>query len=265
MSLNLSFVADSAAELGPTAGRPVNVPDRSKSADVFIQEQFDIMAEQAYTPFFISDSILTTPALLQSRSRLLQLPAELQLLIIEQLQIPYFQVIFALTCKRLASLLAANTSRMTRWRGFRDKEGLYRLLKRRGRDYTLAIPPGIGPPILNPLPPYVPEHLRLCRGCFRFVPRRHEYWDEWFPCHNIDLKDPNAAWGDVANFFHNQNRDDGQHKCPECCIRKNDCFMSERQWLRALIDDRVEGTYDESDGEDRPRVKSGLERRMWRP
>lgn len=254
-----------AAQLGQPLWRSMIVPNTLKSANLFWQEQFEEMAAEAYIPFFVPDSILNTPALLQSESQLLQLPAELQLLIVEQLQIPYFQVIFALTCKRLASLLAANTNRFTKWRGFRDKEGLYRLLKRQGRDLTLAIPPGIGRPIMNPLPAYVPEHLRLCRGCFRFVPRRHEFWDHWFTSHNINMTDPNASWGDVANFFHNKNRDDGQHKCPECCIKKNDCFMSERQWLRALIDDRVEGTYDESDDEDRPRVRSGLERRMWRP
>lgn len=186
----------------------------------------------------------------QQQSGLLQLPIEILLLIIEKIEIPYFQVIFALTCKRLASIVSSKRERLSPWRGFRDKEGLYRLLTR--------VPPQSG------ISPYIPDTLRLCRGCFRHVPRAQEYWLGRLT--SAGLEKPHVNEFDIWNFFGESGRKCGQHKCPECVVRNNTCFMSEKGYQEALAADyQDEEVFLIDLGEEGRRVCDQLPWRIGRP
>lgn len=202
-----------------------------------------------YTPFFVSQYLLHD-ADQQEQSRLLQLPIEILLLIIEKVEIPYFQIVFALTCKSLAAIISENRERLGPWRGFRDKEGLYRLLTR--------VPPQ------GDMLPYVPDTLKLCRACFRHVPRSREFWLNRLT--SMDLERPHVNHFDIWNFFEASGRKCGQHKCPECVVKNNTCFMSEKDYKVALAADYQDEEMFLLDlGEEGRRVCDRLPWRIGRP
>lgn len=156
-----------------------------------------------YDPFFIPHGILfETPTSLQHGSALLQLPEEILTLILEQVKIPYFQVCFALTCKTM-SRAASRKGVMAPWRGYRDKEGLFRLLERHH---------------------YIPQGLRLCRACFLFKPRSEDYWAARMDGPEFESRSTN--WGDIIHWFEPNSHP--QHRCPSCCASVYTSYMSER-------------------------------------
>lgn len=185
-----------------------------------------------YEPFFIPQSVLSTPSQHQN-SRLLNLPPEVLLLVIEQIRVPYFQVSLTLTCKTIAEMISRNTSVLAPWRGFRDKDGLLRLLAKQGRYRNESG--------LQKLSPWMPSQYRVCRACFRFVPRSRQYWQIKFEEWGVSKYDDAVNWNDVDNFLCDESRIDGQHKCPECSLRGNTCFMGERQYLNSDFWDTCEG------------------------
>lgn len=208
-------------------------------------------APSPYTPFFVPDSILSTmhhnP---HPQSALLNLPTEIFLTIVEHVSIPHFQVCLALTCKTLASTISTNRTRLSPWRGYRDKEGLFRLLARLPKynppnpwlsGFPKRLPQDTQPSDLldaQNVPWYIPPHLRLCRACWIFVPRTQSYWSHAMSSAEYDR--PNVNWFDIMNFFNESDRDCGQHKCPRCCVRGFRCFMSEDAYRRALRQDEYE-------------------------
>ncbi|KIW30334.1 uncharacterized protein PV07_06084 [Cladophialophora immunda] len=171
-------------------------------------EQYTIRPEPVrsgpYDPFFIPDSILLHgPVSPQTKSAFLQLPPELLTLILKKVKIPYFQVSLALTCKTMARI-AAQKDVLSPWRGYRDKDGLFRLLERKNN--------------------YIPPHLRLCRGCFRFLPRNGgEYWDKQMTAPIFDRTTVN--WYDLLMWF--QSDTGYGHRCPQCCVLKFAAYASE--------------------------------------
>lgn len=249
-SISLTDTAGTAS----VAGRIIKLPQQAK------QEREAARARRAqqppsrpYTPFFIPQCLLDDRErhTRQQQSTLLQLPIEILLLIVEKVGIPYFQVVLGLTCKSLAEVLANNRERLAPWRGFRDKEGLYRLLTR--------VPPQNGK-----ISPYIPDTLRLCRACFRHVPRSKTYWLDRLS--SADLERPHVNYFDILNFFGESARKCGQHKCPECCVRNNTCFMSGTEYQKALAEDyRDEEVYLIDFGEEGRRVCDELPGRIGRP
>lgn len=214
-----------------------------------------------HTPFFVPEQLLEAPGRNeQTQSWLFRLPIELLLLIIEKLKVSYFQVVFGLTCKAAASLLCERREVLAPWRGFRDKEGLYRLLVRQ---------PKLAGPIQDlsgqPLLPYIPLNLRLCRACWRHLPRSEQWWLGRMSKKEFDK--PHVNWFDVLNFFAESQRNCGQHKCPECCVKNYVCFMSEREYERALAEDRQDESkyYIDLDTEGGRRVCLGLPQRLAKP
>lgn len=136
---------------------------------------------------------------------LLTLPAELLTKIFEHVKIPYFQVCLALTCKTMGQV-ASKPGVMAPWRGYRDKDGLFRLLERKG---------------------WMPRSLRFCRACFLYVPRDQKYWEEkisWSK--EFDRRDLN--WLDIFNFL--DTRSSPQHCCPWCAVRRYVCLPSETSY-----------------------------------
>ncbi|EXJ81426.1 hypothetical protein A1O3_07718 [Capronia epimyces CBS 606.96] len=155
-----------------------------------------------YDPFFIPLPILfETPVSPQPGSALLQLPDEILTLIMQQVKIPYFQVCFALTCKAMGRI-ASMKNLLSPWRGYRDKDGLFRLLERKH---------------------YIPQQLRLCRACFLFLPRDRGHWTRILAEPEFDNK--YANWCDILNWFDPKSY--SQHRCPRCCIRVYTSYMSE--------------------------------------
>lgn len=229
---------------------------------------------RAYTPFFVSDAILQLGKHdAQSQSSLLKLPAELLLLIVQKIQVPHYQVVFGLSCKTIASLLSENRESLAPWRGFRDKEGLYHLLARQlkpqARRCRASTSSSMETQVAtatteNELPSYVPPALRLCRACFRHVPRDKIYWLNRMPSTEFDK--PHVNWFDILNFFNESQRNCGQYRCPECCARNYTCFLSEREYDKALAEDyRDEEVYLIDLGDEGRRVCIELPRRLARP
>lgn len=179
-----------------------------------------------YSPFFLPPSILlnnindngsstalitttntnTSPTSSEANeSLLLTLPAELLTQIFQHVKIPYFQVCLALTCKTLGQI-ASKPGTMAPWRGYRDKDGLFRLLERKA---------------------WIARSLRLCRACFIFVPRDQKYWEEKISrAKEFDRRDVN--WLDIFNFF--DERSFGLHRCPWCNVRGYTSFPSETSY-----------------------------------
>ncbi|KIW72210.1 hypothetical protein PV04_00420 [Phialophora macrospora] len=159
-----------------------------------------------YDPFFIPQSILfDSPVSPQTTSRVLQLPPEILTLIFQKVKIPYFQVSLALTCKTMARI-ASQKNAMSPWRGYRDKDGLFRLLERKNK--------------------WMPSSLRLCRACFRFRPRDVAFWEK-------ELKSPEfdstkANWYDIFSWFDQTYQ---QHRCPWCTILGYTAYFREGQYI----------------------------------
>lgn len=253
-----------------------------------------------YTPFFVPEEILIDGSdssngveHTQPQSLLLTiLPTELFLLVVEHLSIPYFQVSLALTCKRIATILAQNRIRISPWRGYWDKEGLYRLLTQQERPLSssaqyprprtkqrnlsldgLSLQEQQHLPLTRsstvPLPvqsqPYIPTTYRLCRACFRHVPRDPIYWQSRMRSKEYDA--PGVNWFDITNFFEEGYRNCGQHKCPDCCVRGYVAFMNEGAYEKAAKEDaRDEGWGIDLDAEEKGRrVCPGLAVRLGRP
>ncbi|KIV94698.1 hypothetical protein PV10_02438 [Exophiala mesophila] len=162
----------------------------------------------AYDPFFIPRHILfnSTNTQPQPQCKLLQLPQEILTHIFQSVKIPYFQVCLALTCKSLGRV-ATGKNAMAPWRGYRDKDGLFRLLERNH---------------------YIPPTLRLCRGCFTFVPRSEDYWIVVLTSPEYDAKD--ISWCDIFNFFQFQGHTSSQHRCPRCVARKHFVYFSQAKY-----------------------------------
>ncbi|KIX96079.1 uncharacterized protein Z520_08334 [Fonsecaea multimorphosa CBS 102226] len=161
-----------------------------------------------YEPFIIPDSILLhSPISPQTQSKFLQLPPELLTHILGLVKIPYFQLSLALTCKTMARV-AAQKNVLSPWRGYRDKDGLFRLLERKNN--------------------FIPEHLSLCRACFRFLPNSGgEYWDRQMADRIFDLATVN--WYDLLAWFHKSSR--FGHQCPWCVVLGYSTYMSESTYL----------------------------------
>lgn len=142
------------------------------------------MASAPYTPFFVPEQILATSNQhSQPQSELLQLPNEILVTIVEKVEIPHYLVVLGLTCKRMAAFLRDRKNYLPPWRGYQDKEGLYRLLvqsrqfkpkrlSRSGRFLAWFLKSDV------PLQPYIPRTFRLCRACFVYLPRSTAYWLE---------------------------------------------------------------------------------------
>ena len=95
---------------------------------------------------------------------------------------------------------------MAPWRGYRDKDGLFRLLERKA---------------------WIPRSLRLCRACFVFVPRDPEYWGDKISREKaFDKREVN--WLDIFNFF--DERSSPQHRCPWCNVMGYTSFVSETSY-----------------------------------
>ncbi|KAK5952171.1 hypothetical protein OHC33_006644 [Knufia fluminis] len=239
------------------------------------------MASTPYTPFFIPEQILaTTTEYDQHQSILLQLPNEIILLIVERVRVPSFQVILALTCKRMANFLLKNRTKLSPWRGMRDKEGLYRLLvrfqqptpilpkqvetkpsKRRRLLQFLRLTkrkpkPQVIPPS-EPAPkftPYIASTFRLCRACFRHFPRSEAYWREkghrrYIAAHAGRLKNQSWCNENIRPYY--------LDRCPECWNDDYIAITNETYW-QSLCRERA-------DDSSRVRVCPELWERMARP
>ncbi|KIW98943.1 uncharacterized protein Z519_00606 [Cladophialophora bantiana CBS 173.52] len=171
-----------------------------------------------YDPFFMPDSILLdSPVSAQTESKFLQLPPELLTDILKKVKIPYFQVSLALTCKTMARI-AAQKNVLSPWRGYRDKDGLYRLLERKNN--------------------FIPPHMRLCRACFKFLPSTAgEYWDKQMSAEEFDK--PNVNWYDVLMWFYAESG--FQYRCPWCCAFDYSGYASEgfynKQRAKEVLED----------------------------
>lgn len=203
-----------------------------------------------YNPFFIPASILfDTPVLPQTNSPLLQLPPELLLQIVQHVRIPYFQVCLSLTCKALGRIANSRTAGGTQhaispWRGWRDKEGLFRLFERSNKSSSGS-------------QPWMPRTLRLCRACFVFVPSSPQYWEaKMASSAAFDRREVN--WNDILAFLDTENH--GQRPCPNCTVNGFISYYSEGQYLR---DRRCGGEFLVASGV--PRPCPDLNRRMDQP
>lgn len=182
-----------------------------------------------YSPFFIPDSILTncpTPTttdtdittLAPNDCPILTLPNELLTEIFHHVKIPYFQVCLALTCKTMGRV-ARVKGVMAPWRGYRDKDGLFRLLERKA---------------------WIPRSLRLCRACFVFMPRDPNYWSDKISGEmEYDKRDTN--WLDIFNFLHEDCF--GSHSCPRCTVKGYRSISSETTYKAYM--QKVIGPYPE--------------------
>lgn len=142
------------------------------------------MASAPHTPFFVPERILATSNHHgQPQSELLQLPNEILVKIVEKVEIPHYLVVLGLTCKRMAAFLRDRKDYLPPWRGYQDKEGLYRLLVQ-SRSFKPKKPTKsrrLLAWVLSsdaPLQPYIPQTFRLCRACFLHLPRCKAYWRE---------------------------------------------------------------------------------------
>lgn len=238
-----------------------------------------------YTPFFVPDRLLENDRHKTTQPQCLllhKLPTELLLLTVEHLSIPYFQVCFALTCKSIATIFSQNRLRISTWRGWWDKEGLYRLLTQPERPLPNSTSLGQGQlslqrlsisdndPHLRSIPsslsqPYIPCTYRLCRACFRHVPRDPIYWQSKMRSKEYD--DPSVNWFDITNFFEEGYRNCGQHKCPDCCVKGYVAFMNKEAYEKALWEDNRDQEWGfDLDGGDKPRrVCPSLAARLGRP
>ncbi|EHY52351.1 hypothetical protein ABEF92_007865 [Exophiala dermatitidis] len=183
------------------------------------------------TEFFIPLSILNqTVVSPQNGSALLQLPPEVLTLVLEQVKIPYFQVCFALTCKAMGRV-ASSKGVLSPWRGYRDKDGLFRLLQRNH---------------------YIPQRLRLCRACFRFLPWNDNYWT--LKMESPEFDDMKGNWTDILNWFDPKSY--LQHRCPHCCNEGYTSYIAESSYAE---DTENKGA------DDRRLMCPQLHRRMGRP
>ncbi|EXJ65192.1 hypothetical protein A1O7_01532 [Cladophialophora yegresii CBS 114405] len=168
-----------------------------------------------YDPFFIPQSILSAAPVspqFQPTSKILQLPPEILTLIFEKVKIPYFQISLALTCKTMARI-ASQKNVMSPWRGYRDKDGLFRLLERKNNKW-------------------MPSSLGLCRACFMFRPRDIAFWEKELESPEFDCI--YANWYDIFGWFDQSYQ---QHRCPWCTILGYTAYFREAQ----LIEDREKG------------------------
>ncbi|KAK5050783.1 hypothetical protein LTR84_003342 [Exophiala bonariae] len=192
-----------------------------------------------YNPFFIPHSVLFNPndnsqnnratvkvitgsetkvTPLQSQweeTPILTLPVELLTKIFQQVKVPYFQVCLALTCKTMGQV-ASKPGVMSPWRGYRDKDGLFRLLERKA---------------------WIPRTLRLCRACFVHVPCDQKYWEAKI-AQSIEFDRRDLNWLDIFNFLDRCNT--SGHRCPWCAVRRYISFPSETAYkdeIRKAADD----------------------------
>jgi hypothetical protein len=162
-----------------------------------------------YDPFFISPAILrNSTGSPQIDSKLLRLPHEILRIIFEKVRIPYFQVCLALTCKSMAQVASSNKSKLAPWRGYRDKDGLFRLLAR---------PDNL-----------MPRTLRLCRACFRFRPLDIKYWEKQLLC--IEFDNMKINWFDIFSWF---SPTAAQDTCPWCSVFGYTSYFSEATYIKA--------------------------------
>ena len=159
-----------------------------------------------YRPFFVPQAVLfDSPISPQTDSRILQLPPEILSLIFQEVKVPYFQISLALTCKILART-AYQKDAMSPWRGYRDKDGLFRLLERKNN--------------------WIPSSLRLCRACFRFIPSDRTYWEEQIKTSEFDNLKVN--WYDVFSWFETPFQ---QHRCPWCTVSNYTGYFREDKYI----------------------------------
>jgi len=182
-----------------------------------------------YVPFFIPDSILNTnPTSMTTDDnvttstsndcKILTLPNEILTEIFHHVKIPYFQVCLALTCKTMGKA-ARMKGTMAPWRGYRDKDGLFRLLERKA---------------------WIPRSLRLCRACFVFMPLDPNYWSDKISGEmEYDKRDTN--WHDIFNFLHEECF--GSHSCPRCTVKGYRSIFSETTYKKYM--QRIQGPYPE--------------------
>ncbi|OAP62263.1 hypothetical protein AYL99_04466 [Fonsecaea erecta] len=209
----------------------------ARGADPSRQKQFTITFQPSrpdpYDPFIIPDSILLhSPVSPQTQSKLLQLPPELLTDIFRKVNIPYFQICLALTCKTMARV-AAQKNALSPWRGYRDKDGLFRLLERKNN--------------------FIPPHLKLCRACFRFMPTtRGNYWEQQMSALIFDGLSMN--WYDLLEWFNGHNR--FGTRCPWCVAYGYSSHSSEGKYNHQRAEEVL------SVGE---RMHPELNRRMDKP
>ena len=185
-----------------------------------------------YSPFFIPHPILldTTHSAQETSLLLSMLPPELLAQIFQQIEVPYFQICFALTCKTIGRIASGGNSNgpgkhiMSPWRGWRDKDGLFRLLQR-------------GPINKIPTEPWIPSSLRLCKACFLFVPKSRLYWASKIRDPIFDRKDLN--WIDTLNFFDETAIGYAQHRCPFCVSQNFKSYAGETIYASDREDDEM--------------------------
>lgn len=89
--------------------------------------------------------------------------------------------------------LASHKNIMSPWRGYRDKDGLYRLLERKNN--------------------WIPASLRLCRACFRYRPKSTVWWEKEMQTPEFD--DVKLSWYDILAWFQVKPI---QACCPWCTV-----------------------------------------------
>ncbi len=202
--------------------------------------------DDPYDPFFIPRDILFGLASLESESdqsgcALLRLPPEILAMIFRHVRIPYFQVCLALTSKAMGRIGMAVGS-MSPWRGYRDKDGLFRLLGRQPKSI-------------------IPASLTVCRACFRFRPRDLEYWMNKFEslAKMSESDDPLARTLDLdINYFTTTAASTtGYYSCPDCASRHYANYLSEGLYYKDRANPPI--------GPDGRRVCPELHSRMDRP
>ncbi|KEF51365.1 uncharacterized protein A1O9_12514 [Exophiala aquamarina CBS 119918] len=117
---------------------------------------------------------------------------------------------------------------MAPWRGYRDKDGLFRLLERKS---------------------WIPRSLRLCRACFVFMPKDPNYWGDRIALEmEYDKSDTN--WLDIFNFLHEDCF--GAHSCPQCTVKGYKSIFSETAYKSHM--QKAIGPYPEEWGDNCPDV-----------
>ena len=142
----------------------------------------------------------------QSASILLNLPTELIIYIYHTVSHAPTQVLLALTCKLLSSLVS--TTPLTR---------AYTSPK-----YAGLIPKEVFdvPPLMRSLTTWMPTHLRLCDHCLTFRPVCNEYWTEVDGCENGGFWIQKVGWEFAGGSWHKQMH----NICPMCHLS---CSLSD--------------------------------------
>lgn len=171
-------------------------------------QNWQMLGSSPYEPFFIPASMLADEPSDEATKEcaLLQLPPEILTIIAKHVKIPHFQVCLALTCKTMGRVISQKNV-MSPWRGYRDKDGLFRLLERKQ---------------------YIPRSFRLCRACFRFMPWDAGYWSAQMQ--DVAFDYAKANWNDILSFL--EPGVQGHHRCCWCALTDYQMYMNERTYMR---------------------------------